>query len=55
MVATDAAARGIDIPGITHVVQADFAAARVALPETQSLALARDPAGVFSFEVKNKA
>lgn len=26
LVATDAAARGIDIPAIEHVVQADFAA-----------------------------
>lgn len=26
MVCTDAAARGIDIPFVTHVVQADFAA-----------------------------
>jgi pyrimidine operon attenuation protein/uracil phosphoribosyltransferase len=36
-------------------IQADFAAARVVLPETQLLALARDSAGAFSFEVKNKA
>jgi hypothetical protein len=27
----------------------------VALPETQSLALARDAAGRFSFDVENKA
>ena len=25
LVATDAASRGIDIPAVTHVVQADFA------------------------------
>jgi pyrimidine operon attenuation protein/uracil phosphoribosyltransferase len=36
-------------------VQADYAAARVTLPETQSLALARDAAGNFSFEVKTQA
>ncbi len=29
LVATDAAARGIDIPAVTHVVQADFAASAV--------------------------
>jgi hypothetical protein len=29
MVSTDAAARGIDLPDITHVVQADFATAAV--------------------------
>ena len=29
MVSTDAAARGIDIPNVTHVVQADFAASAV--------------------------
>jgi len=36
-------------------VQADYAAARVSLPESQSLALARDAEGHFSFEVENKA
>jgi pyrimidine operon attenuation protein/uracil phosphoribosyltransferase len=45
----------VDRGGRQLPVQADFAAARVALPETQSLALARDEAGAFSFEVKNKA
>ena len=45
----------VDRGGRQLPVQAEFAAARVALPETQSLALARDPAGAFSFEVKNKA
>jgi superfamily II DNA/RNA helicase len=29
MVCTDAAARGIDIPGVTHVIQADFASTAV--------------------------
>jgi len=29
LVATDAAARGIDIPAVTHVVQADFAASAI--------------------------
>ena len=29
MVSTDAAARGIDIPNVTHVIQADFAASAV--------------------------
>jgi pyrimidine operon attenuation protein/uracil phosphoribosyltransferase len=33
-------------------VQADFAAARVALPPSQSLALARDEQGRFQFQVK---
>ena len=45
----------VDRGGRQLPIQADFAAARVALPETQSLALARDEAGAFSFEVKNKA
>ncbi|WP_353236824.1 bifunctional pyr operon transcriptional regulator/uracil phosphoribosyltransferase PyrR [Limnohabitans sp.] len=45
----------VDRGGRQLPVQADFAAARVALPETQSLALARDDAGRFSFEVENKA
>lgn len=29
MVSTDAASRGIDIPNVTHVLQADFAASAV--------------------------
>ena len=29
LVCTDSAARGIDIPGVTHVVQADFAATAI--------------------------
>ena len=45
----------VDRGGRQLPIQADFAAARVALPETQSLALARDVAGRFSFEVENKA
>ena len=45
----------VDRGGRQLPVQADFAAARVALPESQSLALARDAAGAFSFEVQNKA
>ena len=45
----------VDRGGRQLPIQADFAAARVALPETQSLALARDAAGRFSFEVENKA
>jgi pyrimidine operon attenuation protein/uracil phosphoribosyltransferase len=45
----------VDRGGRQLPVQADYAAARVALPETQSLALARDAAGRFSFDVENKA
>ena len=45
----------VDRGGRQLPVQADYAAARVALPETQSLALARDAAGRFSFQVHNKA
>jgi pyrimidine operon attenuation protein/uracil phosphoribosyltransferase len=45
----------VDRGGRQLPVQADFAAARVALPETQSLALARDVAGRFSFDVEIKA
>ena len=45
----------VDRGGRQLPVQADYAAARVALPETQSLALARDAAGRFSFEVHNQA
>ncbi len=43
----------VDRGGRELPVQADFAAARVALASDQSLALARSDAGVFSFEVKN--
>jgi pyrimidine operon attenuation protein/uracil phosphoribosyltransferase len=35
-------------------VQPDFAAARVNLPASQSLALARAPDGRFSFEVEGE-
>lgn len=45
----------VDRGGRQLPVQADFAAATVALPETQSLALARDEAGAFSFKVQDKA
>jgi pyrimidine operon attenuation protein/uracil phosphoribosyltransferase len=45
----------VDRGGRQLPVQADFAAARVALPETRSLALARAADGAFSFEVENKA
>jgi len=45
----------VDRGGRQLPVQADYAAARVTLPETQSLALARDAAGNFSFEVKTQA
>ena len=44
----------VDRGGRQLPVQADFAAARVALPENQSLALARDAAGNFSFQVENR-
>ena len=42
----------VDRGGRQLPVQADFAAARVALGAGQSLALARSDAGVFSFDVK---
>jgi len=45
----------VDRGGRQMPIQADYAAARVSLPETQSLALARDAQGRFSFEVENKA
>ena len=45
----------VDRGGRQLPIQADFAAARVALPDTQSLALARDATGRFSFDVENKA
>ena len=43
----------VDRGGRELPVQADFAAARVALPATQSLSLARDDAGRFHFQVEN--
>ena len=45
----------VDRGGRQLPVQADYAAARVALPAGQSLALARSADGRFSFEVENKA
>ena len=42
----------VDRGGRELPVQADFAAARVALPPNQSLALARGDDGVFQFQVK---
>ena len=42
----------VDRGGRELPVQADFAAARVALAADQSLALARSDAGVFSFQVE---
>ncbi len=42
----------VDRGGRELPIQADFCAARVALPASQSLALARSDAGVFSFNVK---
>lgn len=44
----------VDRGGRELPVCADFAAARVALPPTQSLALARDAAGRFSFQVEGQ-
>ena len=43
----------VDRGGRELPVQADFAAARVALAADQSLALARSDAGVFSFKVED--
>jgi pyrimidine operon attenuation protein/uracil phosphoribosyltransferase len=42
----------VDRGGRELPVQADFAAARVSLPASQSLALAQDDAGAFSFRLK---
>ena len=42
----------VDRGGRELPVEADYAAARVVLPHAQSLALARDPHGKFSFEVE---
>jgi pyrimidine operon attenuation protein/uracil phosphoribosyltransferase len=42
----------VDRGGRELPVQADFAAARVTLPDDQALALARDPVGLFSFQVE---
>ncbi len=43
----------VDRGGRELPVQADYAAARVALPDSQSLELARDDAGKFSFKVQS--
>lgn len=42
----------VDRGGRELPIKADYAAARVALPATQSLELARDASGVFSFNVE---
>lgn len=42
----------VDRGGRELPVQADYAAARVSLPDTQQLALARDESGRFSFKVE---
>ncbi|MBI2772780.1 MAG: bifunctional pyr operon transcriptional regulator/uracil phosphoribosyltransferase PyrR [Burkholderiales bacterium] len=42
----------VDRGGRELPLQADYAAARVALPDAQSLALARDDAGKFTFKVE---
>jgi pyrimidine operon attenuation protein/uracil phosphoribosyltransferase len=42
----------VDRGGRELPVQADYAAARVSLPATQSLALARDAGGLFTFAVE---
>ena len=44
----------VDRGGRELPVQADFAAARVSLPASQSLALAHDVAGAFSFRIEEK-
>lgn len=44
----------VDRGGRELPVQADFCAARVTLPASQSLTLARSDAGVFSFNVKGR-
>jgi pyrimidine operon attenuation protein/uracil phosphoribosyltransferase len=44
----------VDRGGRELPVQADFCAARVVLPTSQSLALARDAAGAFSFNVETR-
>jgi pyrimidine operon attenuation protein / uracil phosphoribosyltransferase len=42
----------VDRGGRELPIQADYAAARVTLPADQALALARDPAGLFTFQVE---
>jgi pyrimidine operon attenuation protein/uracil phosphoribosyltransferase len=43
----------VDRGGRELPVQADYAAARVSLPAAQSLALARDAGGLFTFQVQS--
>ena len=43
----------VDRGGRELPIQADYAAARVSLSAAQSLALARNDAGIFSFDVKD--
>ena len=43
----------VDRGGRELPIQADFAAARVALEPTQSLALGREPSGLFRFDVED--
>ena len=45
----------VDRGGRQLPIQDDFAAARVTLPEGQSLALAREAGGAFSLQVEHKA
>lgn len=45
----------VDRGGRELPVRADFAAARVTLPAAQSLELARDGAGRFSFQIEDKS
>ncbi|RID98310.1 bifunctional pyr operon transcriptional regulator/uracil phosphoribosyltransferase PyrR [Simplicispira hankyongi] len=45
----------VDRGGRELPVQADYAAARIALPATQALALARSPDGAFDFELREVA
>ncbi|MNW18527.1 Bifunctional protein PyrR [compost metagenome] len=42
----------VDRGGRELPIQADFAAARIALPPSQSLALARDDKGIFHFRIQ---
>ena len=44
----------VDRGGRELPIQADFAASRISLPPTQSLELARDGAGRFSFHVEGR-
>ncbi len=45
----------VDRGGRQLPIQADFAAARVIVPDAQSLALVRDASGIFSFQVETQA